>query len=157
MNQFSKNNDIKLNKLSLQIGQAEAVIETYTQEKDEAWEEVKALMFEVSQEKSPRFIASDGYSLQLQFREGTPKLDEAMLQALLFQRVERREATKLWNQITKRVIDPVALEAAVRTQKVPQDIVDECLTPAKGTHARIRREWTKDDKERARILGISKD
>lgn len=157
MNQFSKNTDVRLHNISHRIGQAEKEIEEATTRKDEAWDEAKDLFGELAEDMpSPRFIADDGYTLTLQRREGTPKLDEAMLQALLFQQLDKAAATKLWNSVTKRVIDSNALEAAIRTQKISPEIVEQCMTPATVSYARVRRSWTKEDRERAKIFGIEK-
>lgn len=156
MPQFTKAIDVKLNGLSREIGAAVKDIEEATQRKDQSWNDVIVYFDEVGQNDfSPRFIAEDGHYLQLQAREGKPSLDEDMLQALIYQRFPKAEASKIWNSITKRVLDNTALEAAVRTGKVPEELVSECMTPAKVSYARIRNKWTKEDRERARILGIT--
>lgn len=158
MNQISKQSDIKLNKLALEISQADAVIETYTQEKDKAWNEVFDLFDEHGLEgKEARFISVHGCTLARQVRTGSPKLNEEMLQALVFQKYPRAEATRIWNSITKRVVDSTALEAAVRQQKIDPELVEQVMEEGKVSFARIRREWTKEDKEKARIMGIEKE
>lgn len=154
MNQFGPEIDKSLNEASHKIGEAEETIEKATKEKDDNWEIVKDIFAELGGDKRLRFVADDGHHLTLQYRDGSPKLDEAMLQALIFQKFDNQKATLIWNSITKRTIDNTALEAAIRTKKLPQSILDQCLTPAKEITARIRKEWTKADRERARILGI---
>jgi hypothetical protein len=66
----------------------------------------------------------------------------------------KAQATKVWNAITKRSVDSVALETAVRTKKIPPEMVEQCLTPGTVSYSRIRKEWTKEDREHAKVLGI---
>lgn len=155
IHQFGPNNDKNLNSLSVSIGDAEARIEKADQDKDTAWEQVFSIFDELPS-AGDRFLASDGHTLTRQKRAGSVKLNKEMLQALIFQNYERPEATRIWNSITIRTVDSTALEAAKRTGKITADIIDQCMTISPDTFARIRPEWTKEDKERVRILGIER-
>ena len=155
MPQFTKNADLRLNTASRKIGEAKRRIEEATQDHDKSWEEVVALFGELAEsDKNPRFIADDGHFLTYQRSERSPTLNHEMLQSLLFQTLPKNEATKVWNSITKRTVDSTALEAAVRMKKIPSEIVEQCLTPGTVSYSRIRKEWTKEDRERAKIFGI---
>lgn len=157
MNQISARSDKTLNKLSREIGEGEALIEAGTLKKDNAWDSVNEVFNEFSLEgKEARFIADDGHYLQRQERSGQPKLDEDQLYSLIQQTYPKGEATKIWNSITVRKVDSVNLEAAVQLGKLPAALVNNCITPAKKTFARVRQPWTKDDKERAKVLGVEK-
>lgn len=157
MNQLGPDIDKRLNEISRQIGEAETIIETQTQVKDAAWQRAFDFFDEFNRGgKDARFIADDGYTLYRQERQGQPKLDANMLQALIFQRYSKVEATRIWNSITERSVDNTKLEAAVRSQKLDPALVEQCITAPTTTYARIRREWTKEDKERAKIHGIER-
>ena len=155
MNQFTANADTRLNAASRKIGEAKRRIEEATQDHDKFWEEVVALFGELAEaDVNPRFIADDGYFLTYQRTERSPSLNEEMLQSLIFQTMPKAEATKVWNSITKRSVDSTALEAAVRMKKIPGELVEQCLKPGTVSYSRIRKEWTKEDRERAKIFGI---
>lgn len=157
MNQISARSDKLLNKASRELGEAEALIEAGTLKKDNAWESINETFNEHGLEgKETRFIADDGFYLQRQERNGSPKLDEEKLEALIFQTYPKAEANRIWNSITVRKVDGVKLEAAERTGKLSASLIHECITPAKKTYARIRQPWTKEDKEKAQIFGVTK-
>lgn len=155
MTQFTANTDLRLNAASRKIGEAKRRIEEATQDHDKFWEEVVSLFGELAEaDKNPRFLADDGHFLTYQRSERSPTLNEEMLQSLIFQTMPKAEATKVWNSITKRSVDSTALEAAVRMKKIPSELVEQCLKPGTVSYSRIRKEWTKEDRERATILGI---
>lgn len=158
MNQLSKATDRKLNELSRALGVAESLIETGTKTKDEAWVQVVDAFAEFDPENK-RFIASDGHSLDYQMRQGAPKMDTDKLKELIFSRYAPVKAKRIWKSITQEVVtvNNTLLEAAVLSGKVDGNLVQECITVPNPTFARVRREWTHDDKEKAALFGIVKE
>lgn len=158
VNQVSARTDKALNQLSQDIGKAVAKIQEGTMEKDTAWESVFESFKEHDLEgKYARFIASDGFYLQRQERKGSVSLNEKQLYQLLLERYGKAKADRVWNSITIKKVDSIQLEAAIQSGKIDGDMVKECLTTGNPTYARVREEWTKEDKERAAALGIQKE
>lgn len=153
--QFGPKTDEKLNQLNIRIGYAEEKIAEATEWKDEAWQEAFDIFDEFGREgKSGRFIANDGHYLFKQPVNRAPKLDETKLYALLYERFPAGRAKQVWDSITERKVNSVALEQAVQQHKIPAELVDQCLTVPETTYSRIRKPWTKEDQERAVVLGI---
>ena len=108
--------------------------------------------------KDARFIASNGYSLARQVRNGSPQLDEVKLRDLIFRVYsDRKQAVKIWNLITERKVSSALVEKAVRTGKLDAELVSECISVPEPTFVRVRREWTKEDKERTQIFGVVRE
>lgn len=156
MNQISNKADKSLHKLSREIGRAEALIAEGTELKDESWREVFEAFSEFDVEE-PKFIADDGFTLTRQSRQGAPKLDEAKLEQMLREEMEQGAFNRLWNQITDRKVNTLKLEKAVQEGKIPAKVLDTAITMPPLTYARVRRPWSKEDAERARIFGIEKE
>lgn len=154
--QYGPTLDKRLNKLGRKIETAEAKIAEGTQEKDEAWTEISSVRDEVAKDKPFRFIADNGRVYAFQERQGSQSFDAKKFEALLFQTFPAAEARKIWTSITSRVLDTDKLEAAKRTGKISQDLIDLCMETKPNTFARVHPEWTKDDANTARILGIEK-
>lgn len=150
--QISDVADRELNKLSARIGKDDEEIELATEDKNKAWEEVFNYFSEFNTEG--RFIAADGHTLTRQERQGSPKLDEEKLMFMLKAKLTPRQFTIIWNKITEQKVSSTKLEHAIQAGLVPHELVDECITVPPVTYARVRRNWTKEDKERARIFGI---
>lgn len=157
MPQISKSADKKMNKLSRDIGAAEAAIDAATSEKDAAWVEAFDILDEFDTAEGTRFIADDGHALTRQKRQGSPKLnEEALMQRLRAQPgMTEKKFQLLWGRITTRTIMSELLEQAVREGKIPLQLVQECMTVPAPTFARIRREWTKEDAEKAQIFNVT--
>lgn len=153
MNQLGPSVDKKLNVISRKLGAVDKLQAKAEAVKTEAWEQVFSFMDELEAE---RFIASDGYVLAKQRRSGTSKIDEAKLKQLIFAKFTSAKATRLWNSITDQRLNSTFLEVAVQQKKIPASIVDECITTAEDSFARVRREWTKDDGLRTQVLDIEK-
>lgn len=154
MNQFGPETDKKLNRLSRLIGKAERIITKATKKKDESWEEVFQLFEEFA--AANRFIANDGFTLTKQVVSGSPKLDSVKLQRLLKEHYGKLFSRR-WNSITVREVSPALLEKAIREGKIEAWIVSECMSTPPESYRRVRPEWTKDDAEKAAILGIKKE
>ena len=153
--QFGPKTDAKLNSLSRYIGSAEERIEEATEAKNKAWENVFEFMDEFAKEgKQARFLASDGYFLFKQPVNRTPKLDETKLYELIQEKYSVSKAKAIWETITERKVSSIALEQAIQSHKLPAELVDRCLTVPETTYSRIRKLWTKEDIERAVVLGI---
>ena len=153
--QFGPETDAHLNALSKYIGTAEADIELATERKDIFWSEVFDTMDEFAKEgKQAKFLASDGYFLFKQPVNRAPKLDETKLYALLYEKYPAGRAKQLWDIVTERKVNSVALEQAIQQHKIPAELVDQCLTVPETTYNRIRKLWSKDDIDRAVMLGI---
>lgn len=154
--QLGPNVDKKMNELSTQIGEANAVIEEAVRRHDEAWAEVVEVFNEfVVEGKEARFVAADGHYLYKQPRKGGTSLDELRLKTLIFQAHERAEATKIWNSITVRKVDNELLEAAVQTRRLDSELVDSCIEKKPDSFSRIRKTWTKEDRIKAEVLGLT--
>lgn len=153
--QISPAADRKLNTMSRKIGQADVVIEEQTNIKKRAWEEIDETLQEFNK-SDVRFLADDGEYLTLSLRRGKVSLDEKML-SLKLQALKDSSAKfrALWRSITVPVVDPNLLESARNAGKIPQEILNECLTTGADTIAHLRQPWTADDKNRARVLGIT--
>lgn len=156
MPQISKDADVKMNKLSRDIGKAEVKIAEGTTEKDAAWTEAFEILDEFDTEEGAKFITDDGHTLTRQRRQSAPRLNEDLLVQKLkaMPNMTDKKFQNLWGRITTRTIMSELLEVAVREGKVPLQIVQECMTVPAPTSARIRREWTKDDAEKAKIFGV---
>lgn len=153
MNQISRIADRELNKLSRDIGKAEAKIKEGTTEKDTSWDRVFEFMSEFDQ---PYFLADDGFTLTRQKRQNAPKLNEEELYRLLMKKFTKLQVKKIWNAITDQKVNSLKLEVAVQNGLVPPDVVDKAITEPDPIYARVRRAWTKQDEERARIFGVDK-
>lgn len=154
--QYGRTLDPRLNKLGRKVEDAEAKIAEGTSDKNNAWDEISAIRDEVAPDKPFRFIADNGHAYAFQLREGSVSFNADQFQALLFQTYDEKKATRLWNMVTKRALDTLLLEVAVRSKKIPQDLVDQCTTVNPDTYARVHPVWTKGDAERAKIFGIEK-
>lgn len=154
--QYGETLDERLNVLGRDIEAAEAKITEGTNEKDEAWSEIDAIRGEVAPNGAFRFIANNGRTYAFQFREGSIKFDAKKFQTMLFHEFDEKKATRIWNSITERALNMALLEVAVRTKKVPEELVKACTTEAPGSYARVHPEWTKEDVERAKIFGVEK-
>lgn len=158
MAQFSEHIDNTLNRLSNEIKFAKDTIAEQTGKHDAAWTEAFDLFDELGLEgKEARFLAKNGHTLHRSRREGSPSLDEKLLQQKLEEKFGPLKAKRIWNTLVIGHVDSRLLEVAVLQGRIPQSIVDECLTPGKETFSRLFPEWTKEDRERAEILGIRKD
>lgn len=154
--QYGPTVDKRLNLAGRNVESAEAKIAEGESEKTEAWDEIDAIRGEVAKGKPFRFIADNGHTYAFQLREGKSVFDAAKFQALLYQTYDKKEADKIWAAVTKRTLDTALLETAKRTKKVPQELIDQCTTTSPDTYARVHPAWTKEDVERAKILGIEK-
>jgi len=158
MTQISPKTDEKLNKLSRKISEAEDLIETGTLQKDVSWSQVYDLFEEHNLEGvQARFIADDGHILYKEPRTGSPKLDEDKLRTKIYKHYDKDEADIIWNSITVQKVDDQALEAAIQSGHLEAKIANACITPGKITFARIHNKWSKEDKERATMLGVTKE
>jgi hypothetical protein len=155
--QYGPSIDKRLNTFGRSVESAEAKIAEGDSEKETAWKGILELAEEVSPDKPFRFIANNGHTYALQERKGAVTFDEGKFQALIFQSFDKAKATKIWNSMTKRVLDTALMEAAVRTKKITQEMVDECLTVKDPTFARVHPKWTKDDRELAKIFGVKEE
>lgn len=153
MNQISGMADRELNALSRRIGKADAQIEEATKEKNESWNQVLNYMDEVG---NPKFIADDGFTLQKQYRQGSPKLDSQLLHDLLVTEMGVARAGRLWARITDSIVNSLKLEEAVKDGKIPPHILDKVISTPEPTFARVRREWSKEDAQRAEIFGVKR-
>lgn len=152
MNQIGPTVDAKLNKASVDIGAAKALIEQKEKELAEVWE----LVFNLFDEGSSidRFVASDGYTLVRQWSESPATIDEARLKEDIFAAYDSARATRIWNDITDRRVNRDKLSHLVVRGRLDSALVAKHIG-AKGKRAsRVRREWTKEDKEKAAIFGI---
>lgn len=155
MNQFSNLADTILDRLSVEIGEAEKKIEEGEKEKDNAWVEIFDLFDEFGKEdKEARFIASDGHTLSRQMRQRTSKLDSDAVKRAVFDFYNTVIANRVWNSITDRVVNPEKLSEALLHGKISIEAVKDLLPKTTTAPARVRTEWTKEDKERAAIFGI---
>lgn len=152
MKQISANADKELNKLSRDIGKAEAQIKEGTELKDTSWDKVFEWMSEF--DSDPKFIADDGHTLTRQSRQGSPKLDEEKLYQLLVANLPPAKMKNLWNQITERKINSLKLEQAVQAGKIPAKFLETAITMPPLIYARVRRAWSKEDAEKARMYGV---
>jgi len=142
MYQTSAAFDEALENYSRKIGDAKSRIKVAEEELDEAWDHVLELFREFDIE---RYLAPDGHTLAIQHRNLEPSLNEEKLKKLL---TEAQFA-----QITKPRVDPKLLEAAVLQGVISSDLLEECLESRK-TISRVYRPWTREDKIKARVLGI---
>lgn len=154
MTQFGPEADSQLNQLSHTVGEKKAFIELATKEHDDAWKEIFSI-FDEFVGHEPRFLANDGYYLYRQTRQASPKLDEAKLKRILFERLPEEEASLVWNAITEQRVNTTFLEAAVQKKAISAAMVDECITTPKPTENRIRQPWTAEDKIKAQVLGLT--
>lgn len=150
--QISKVADRELHKLSARIGKDDNEIAIATEDKDKAWEEVFNYFSEF--DSGGRFIAADGHTLTRQERQNAPKLDEEKLMFLLKSKLTPRQFNSLWKKITEVRVSSTKLEHAIQAGLVAHELVDECITVPPVTYARVRRPWTKEDKEKARMYGM---
>lgn len=153
MNQLSEMSDKILNELSHKIGEAETQITQASAVKDKSWEDVFAYLGEFNQNY---FIADDGYVLHKQERSSSPKLDEGELYRLLLARFNKTTVNAIWKRITVPKVDPLKLEEVVKEGLLPADIIDKAITQPPPIYARVRRPWSKQDEERARVFGVEK-
>lgn len=158
MNQISPMADKQLNKLSRLVSEAEAQIKDATKTKEEAWDRVLEFFAEFGMDgtegKEMHFVADDGHTFAPYLRRGTPKLDEDKLYKKLMDRYPG--GARLWSQITvkKVTVNTVMLEQFIQLGKIDAALVDECLTVPEPGITRLHPEWTKEDRQRAKILGI---
>lgn len=153
MTQISPMADGELHALSRLIGESDELLAKVTELKNDRWDRVFELMAEFDK---PYFIANDGYTLSRQRRQGAPKLDEDLLYHLLMGKFTKAQVRKIWDAITEPKVSSVKLEAAVQNGVIPPEIIAKCITEPEPTYARVRREWSKQDHERARIFGIER-
>jgi hypothetical protein len=149
--QLSDRTDKLMNALSERIGFDEFLLQHFGADKDAAWEEVLAFMEE---HDIPRFIAEDGHYLQKQNRQQSPKINEEMLK----QRLEAWNPTgfaRLWNSVTVKRPDPTLLEKAIQRGRIPAEILHMCMEVPPLGYARVRKEWTKDDWNRAVVFDVA--
>lgn len=152
--QISTQADKNLNKLSREIGRAETLIEEGTKLKDDSWKDVFDAFSEFDIDE-PKFIADDGFTLTQQSRQGKPKLDEAKLEQMLKEEIgDQGKFNRLWDQITDRKVNTLKLEQAVQAGKIPAKVLETAITMPPLTYARVRRVWSKEDAEKARIFGV---
>lgn len=154
LKQISPQADKILHKLSREIGRADGIIKEATKEFDDAWVAVFDLMAEF--DTDGRFIADDGHYLQRQSRQGSPKLDEAKLEQLLRDEFDYQKFSRIWNLITDRKVNTLKLEQAVQAGKIPAKFLEVAITMPPLTYARVRRPWSREDAEKARIFGVEK-
>lgn len=147
--QISETTDKKLKAESLKIGAADAQIEAAQAQKDWAWESILEIFDELG--NTGPFYTEEGRTLMLQARNSPPKLDQLKLERLLRERMGNK-FNGIWNAITNKTVDTALLERQVLTGKIPGDILEACMEYKPVTFARIRREFTKEDTERAATL-----
>lgn len=153
--QISPTADAKLHGISRRIGEADVVIEEKTLDKKRAWDEFEETLQEFGKPEA-RFLADDGEYLALSVRKGKTELDPGVLsQKLQALKDSAPKFRALWNQITVRTIDYTLLEQARLAGKIPQDVLDACITTKPDTIAHLRQPWTADDKNRAQVLGVT--
>ena len=157
MFQLSQMSDRVMNRLSRKIGKAVEKITEGEREKEEAWTQVKDLFAEHGKEAGPkaRFIASDGFTIKWTKRPGKTKLNPDLLFARLVDAHGVTAADNIWRSITDRTISPEKLEAAVNLGTITEELLKPCIETGEDIHPRLREEWSKEDKERAVIFGIS--
>lgn len=155
LNQIDPDTDAIMHRLSPRIGEAKQKIEEATLEFDVAWIQVFELL---EQAGLTRFLAKDGFALNKQKVQGAAKLDEQRLHDAIFSFFKPRRATIIWNKITvqERHVDSILLERAVLEGFVGEAMLEECVVVPEPVFHRIRREWTKGDKERAQVLQLDK-
>lgn len=149
VNQISETTDKALKSASLLIGEQDAAIEEATKTKEETWTKILELFDELN--FTGPFYTEEGRTLMLQSRSSAPKLDAAKLERLMREQMGTK-FNGLWNLITDKTVNTTALERAVNTGKIPGHIVDACIEQKTPTFARIRREFTKEDAEKAQVL-----
>ena len=147
--QVSETTDNKLKEHSHIIGTADGAIEIATKHKTEAWDAILEIFDELS--FTGPFYTEEGRTLMLQPRAGGTKLDQEKLERLMRENLGNR-FNGLWNSITTKTVDATLLDRMVRTGKIPGDMVDQCIEQKPSTFARIRREFTKEDTEKAKML-----
>lgn len=152
--QFSPNIDKRLDELDHRLGFDEWLIKRYTADKDEAWEQVLSYMAEFPD--VTRFLGSDGYVLNKQARQGTPALDAEELRRRLMA-LNPKGFVRLWNAITIKVPDPLLVEKAMQRGRIPAEVVHASMNVPPISYARVRREWTKEDVNRAVIFDVKID
>jgi hypothetical protein len=156
--QISAKTDQMLNQLSQKITDAENLIEEGTLQRDASWVEVYDIFDEHNLTGvEARFIANDGHILYKEPRNGSDKIDEEMLRTLIFKKYEEDEARLIWNSITIQKVDPKLVEAAGQSGNLDRKLINQCIIPGNKTFARIHNKWSKEDKERASILGINQE
>lgn len=155
MNQISNNADKRLHQLSRDIGKAETKIEEGELEYKAAWKDVFD-MFDEFDKTGFRFIANDGHTLTQQKRSGKSTFDPEKFKELLIKCYGEKKGKTLWNQcVVKTESVNMKLVEALKIQgKIEANLIDECITTAEDSYARVRNEWTKEDTEKAAIYGI---
>ena len=154
MTQISKKADAELDQLSKDLGVAAKKIAEGTQEHDDAWVKIYDTFEEFGQ---TRFLANDGYYLYKQQNNPSPKLDPVALKNLIFERYPERKAKQIWAAITEPVVSSTLVEQAIQKHLLDATLVTECINTPESTYSRIRREWTKEDYNRAKIFEIQLD
>lgn len=153
--QISPSADAKINGISRRIGQNDVVIEEATRDNKLAWEQFEETLHEFNKPDT-RFLADDGEYMVLSLRKGKVELDPGVLsQKLQAMKDTNAQFRALWNAITVRTVDFTLLEQARIAGKIPQSVLDECITQKPDTVAHLRQPWAKDDKTRAQVLGIT--
>lgn len=156
MHQFSQITDKVLNRLSRTITSTETKIKEATEEKDKSWDQVLTLFKEFDRD-NPRFIASDGMFFARQTRQGAPKLDAQKLKLLIEGKYPPAKAKRLWDSICTQTVNSTLLEIMVQKGQIDGALVSECIVVPGPTFARIHDAWTKDDENRAVVLGIKRE
>lgn len=153
MHQFGPTADKMLNARSRRIGQIQRLQEKLQVRFNETWEGIFDTFNEFGRD---RFIAADGHTLARERREGVAKLDEDGLVNAIYANYPKHVASRILNRIsrTKRVIDSEALKREVLEGKIPADLVEQFVKVGNPVDARVRRAWSKEDKQRAQILEI---
>lgn len=159
VDQTSRKKDEELHEASIQLGFAKAMQERATQLHDQTWERIRGIFGEFPA-LGKRFLARDGFYLQDQRREGSPKLFEDELYTKLHAHWEEQPELlkRMWNRITvtpPRVVDTRKLEQQVKKGNIPEEIVDSCIHTPDPTYARIRNAWTAEDYNRAVVLDVA--
>lgn len=155
VSQVSPSTDKKLHRASRTIGKADAQIAIHEEKRKKAWEFFLETADEFNQPEL-RFLADDGHYMTLQWRQGKPKRNDA----LLAQKLQAMAAAvggdyqALWESITVRTVDNNLLEAAVLAGRIPAELLDGVIETPEPTYARIRQPWTKEDKNRAVVLNV---
>lgn len=157
MHQISELADRELHAISRQIGKAAKQIEEGQKDFDSSWISAFDLFDEFGLEgKEARFIADDGHVLARQMRSRTSKLDDQEVLRALQSYYSEKEVKRLWRLITTPVVDPTKLQAAILAGKIAGDSIDSALPQTTQSPARVRTEWSKQDKNRAVVLGVEK-
>lgn len=154
LHQFGAAVDKRLNQISERIGVAVVKIAEATRDKDAAWEEATSIFQEFDQ-IVPRFIAKDGHYLSWQSRRSTPKLNAEKLYQLMIDKFGENRAKNIWWRITVRTVDSRLLEIAAQRNHEMAQLIDQALTVPPDSKARVREEWTAEDRNRAEIFGLT--